>query len=1152
MDVPRAHVGPYRLLRPLGAGGMATVFAAVHERMDRRVAVKLLSPAAAGDPQLAARFVQEARALARIDHPGVVRVIGSDTLEDGTAYLVMELLGGASLRAWMLEKPGPIALSDVLPVARRMADAMVAVHAQHIVHRDLKPENVILCAPEGHDVRDSASRAPTIVDFGIAKVPPVAGDEHVDTRVQTIAPAFLGTVTYMAPEQCRNAAEVTERADVYAFGVLLFEMLAGRPPFVAEEAIEVISMHVTSEPPPLQCLAPAVPVRLAVFIASMLAKDPLERPTMIRCRDFLGRPWDMEQEPCPVPGLAPFTEAHAELFFGRRTEIEDLFAALAKARVTSGSAPGTRSVGSDLARPSSGGSARASACRWVQLEGPSGAGKSSLVQAGLLPRLRDAPEDAGRWIIATLRTSDDSLRSLVRALTGAYPGLPFEEAERSLRADPASLSALVTARTPHGTSLLLIVDQLEELLLLGANERRDMDSLLSTALEMPECPLCLLTTVRTDFLHRFDRMPRLSRLLDRATRRQVRAMSGDALTEVVRGMARRVGMKLSDGLTERMIRDAAGEGSRLPLLGHALQRLWSLSRGAPLTHERYEELGGVGGALAHEVSRLLDSFEEEGRERAKWILLDLVLVGRGVPDTRRSRARSQVVTTAGGDRLAEDVLLRLSGMRPGTSADGEHPFRLVALSDERDPSLQRVNLVHETLLRQVPIIAGWIERERGLLERHADLESAAQAWELAGCPADGLPSGSLLQHYRGLSGALARMRGARAARFLEAAEQLERRRRRLRRAATGFLFAIVAVVTGSGLLAIRERRRAESNLQRVVSATLDVVSDADWELSRLPHTLGVRRDLLVRIDRNLRSLPEEERSALEVRSALIRTTQRLGDLARDNETLARADDLLLDADRQIQESLARWPGDQDMMKRLALNCSKRGKVALYRGRNDEARAFFAKSIALLEHLPPGADPEDDQRTLAVSYSEEADLELASGDASAAAQLYGRTSALLERNHGALDGGLGALMLASRGEAARRAGDPEAAEAHLEQALAIGARLSAEHPGNAFFRSILARIQLSRGVLRAARGGLGGASECIGSALALARELRAGEPSHRGHSLLLCEALLADEREALARGDVDHAEGVQRERCALAAEVLRTDGEDVRFQRLACP
>lgn len=1124
MEPPGEHLGPYRLLRPIGSGGMGQVFAAVHERMDQAVALKLLSPEAAEDPQLVARFIQEAHALARLAHPGVVRVLGCDRLADGTVYIAMEHLEGLSLRAWMQGRSGAVALGAALPIARQIADAMVAVHAASIVHRDLKPENVFLCPEEdtapGHRVK--------ILDFGIAKVPPKQDGAGVDTQVQTNAPVLLGTSTYMAPEQWRDPAEVDGRADVYALGVVLFELCAGRPPFVAEDRVDLITMHMRDEPPSLQDLAPAVPGPLAAFVASMLAKDPAERPTMVRCREMLGLPWESEREECPIPGLAPFTETQAELFFGRSAEIVALF---------------------DLLEAS-----RAGERRWVQIEGPSGVGKSSLVQAGLLPRLK---EQAGtsRWRVLRLRPSYDSLRSLAESIVTAFApeGLSRspDDIERSLREDNGALDDLLTAHAPPGCCVLLVIEQLEELFTIGAAGCRQLDEVLDVALAAPASPLRLLTTLRSDFLHRLDEAPRLARRLNQASRFHLGAMEEASLTQVIQGMARRAGMRLADGLAERMVRDARSAGSRLPLLGHALRALWSRRGGTLVSHEHYEALGGVGGALVQQAERLLDDLGDEGRERAKWLLLDLVQVGRGVPDTRRPRTRQEVLAAAGGDELAEEVLMRLSGARAG-AIDGVESLRLVELSSEPDPPRQRVELIHESLLQQVPTLAGWIEGERTRLERQADLEALAHAWEQAGGPSTGLPSGTLLAHYRGAEAQQRRARraSARALRFLDAAERLERRRSRATRALAAILFTAAMAIVGSAIFAWRERQHAEENLQFVLSATDEIVGDVDWTLGRYPHTLDVRRQMLLDIEERLLQLPEQDRP--EVRAAIINTKHRRSDLARNSETLARADMLLVDAAQRIREGLARTPSDGALMKLLGLNLSKRGKIAFARGQHEVAWSSFAEALDLFARLPPSGDAEDARLTMATSYAEQAELELALDRADVAGPLYERAIVLLEP----IDSDYGrnelARTLCGRGVAARKALDPKAARGYLDRALALQTKVVEAEPGNAYSRWILARIHVELAALRRAEGARDAAAEHLVKARDLAREVHQGEPTNKNYALVLYQSLREEEELTLPQGNTSDTTRLRAERCALAATFARADSEDVRFQSLVCP
>ncbi|MFP2904319.1 protein kinase domain-containing protein [Pyxidicoccus sp. 3LFB2] len=1152
MECPSpTHVGPYRLLHLLGSGGMGRVFAAVHEATGQQVALKLLSPTAAEDPQLVARFLQEARALARLQHPGVVRVFHWDRLGD-TAFLAMEHLQGLSLRAWMHRQSGSAPLQAALALCGQIAHVMVDVHAQGIVHRDLKPENVFLCPDE--------SAAPgyriKLLDFGIAKLPPGA-DGALTTQVHTHEASFMGTHLYMAPEQFLSASTVDGAADVYALGVLLFELLAGRTPFASEEPVEVISAHLQTEPPPLKPLAPAVPGALSAFIASMLAKNPAERPTMSRCHDMLGRPWEREQDACPVPGLAPFTEAQAELFFGRKAETQALLALLDETR--------------------------ADRRRWVQLEGPSGVGKSSLLQAGVLPRLQErAHPDAPRWLIATLRPSYEPLRNLARALVATFSatgpvGTP-QEFEHALRDGPEALRTIVTTYTPKDCRLLLVIEPMEELFTLGAAECRPLDALLSTALVAPGSPLRLLTSLRSDFLHRMEQLPSLARQLHAAARFPLLPMEDEALTEVIRGMARHAGLRLSEGLAERMVKDARGEGGRLPLLGHALRGLWALSAGALLTHEHYERLGGVGGALARQAESLLDGLGEEGRMRAKWLLLELVQVGRGVPDTRRPRSRQEVLTAAGNDAVAEEVLLRLTGMHTGADAGAEQGLRLVMLSGS-DPSRQRVDLVHETLLHKVPSLVTWLEQERALLERHADLEVAAHAWEQARYPEEGLPTGTLLAHYRGgPEGAredrvTARRVSPRAARFLQAAQRLERRRAWGRR---GLVAA--SVLAGLAILfyAVRanqerqraelaqrsaeqerqraegERQRAEENLRQLIGLTNDFVGNSDWKLSRLPYTLDVRQKLLKGFHQTVTSLPKEERPQRDVRLSAVAVNHRLGDLSYYDESLTAADARLDEALVELRLGLVQWPKDKDLLWEMALHHSKRGKVAMARDRWAQARVDLDESVRLMEARSVGNDGgEDYRRSLAVSLAEQGELELEAGKLDESARLFERAISLHQQNAGPYNDALRALTLGFRGEVARRAGDSNMARARLDEALLLARSVVHASPGDQFYRWVLGRVLVWYAMVQRWKGQHETAARSYREAQALGRLLLQGEPPNKRFGLVLAHAL--DGHEELATSLRLHAQAnaLRAERCKLVKEFLFRDSQDVRFQSLDC-
>jgi eukaryotic-like serine/threonine-protein kinase len=278
------EIGKYRLLAPIGEGGMGEVYLAEHTLMGKRVAVKLMRPAVAESPELVERFLNEARATARVSHPGIVQVFDCGTSDEGRPYLAMELLSGCALSRF-LEQHG--ALGHHPSLVRRLAISTArAVHAAHaagIIHRDLKPDNLFLCAH--HDGPDSVEVK--VLDFGIAKLAPVVSG--LNARA-TRSGAMMGTAAYMAPEQCRASKTIDGRADIYSLGCIIFELVTGRPPFVAQALGEWIAAHLMDEPPRLRSVAPDADRELDDLVWAMLAKDPGARPAdMSRVADLLAR-----------------------------------------------------------------------------------------------------------------------------------------------------------------------------------------------------------------------------------------------------------------------------------------------------------------------------------------------------------------------------------------------------------------------------------------------------------------------------------------------------------------------------------------------------------------------------------------------------------------------------------------------------------------------------------------------------------------------------------------------------------------------------------------------------------------------------------------------------------------------------------------------
>lgn len=255
----------YRVDRLLGSGGMGSVYLAEHVLMKKPVALKVLHPEMTEVPEVVARFEREAVAAARIDHPNVAAATDFGQLPDGSFYLVLEYIDGKSLSSVL--EGGPLELDRALVIGVQIGIALSAAHAVGIVHRDLKPDNVMLVpAPEGHE-------AVKVLDFGIAKVQ--GAEEKVDpTRPLTRIGTVMGTAGYMSPEQALGQA-VDARADLYALGVVLYEMVAGQPPYVAEEAGQILAKQLTDPVPPFPA---GTPEPLSRLIASLLEKNVAARP----------------------------------------------------------------------------------------------------------------------------------------------------------------------------------------------------------------------------------------------------------------------------------------------------------------------------------------------------------------------------------------------------------------------------------------------------------------------------------------------------------------------------------------------------------------------------------------------------------------------------------------------------------------------------------------------------------------------------------------------------------------------------------------------------------------------------------------------------------------------------------------------------------
>lgn len=302
MDVPQFIAGRFRIEHEIGTGGMGTVYLATHLGLERPVAVKIIKREFAGDADVADRFLREARTMAKLRHPNAAMIYDAGNLPDGRHFIVMEFVEGETL-SQSLSRQGRFSPTQAVNIATQICDVLEEAHRIGIIHRDLKPSNILL-----------GKRGVCVLDFGVAKVLASSADSTA-TYASTGSGQLIGTPRYMSPEQCLGQ-RVGARSDLYSLGVLLYEMLAGRPPFVDPLQSALLVKQATAPAPPLPRLRQDIARPLALAVHTLLAKRPEDRPkTAAAARLLLER--SLVQPERTLPDMEPLSAMVAAADPGR-------------------------------------------------------------------------------------------------------------------------------------------------------------------------------------------------------------------------------------------------------------------------------------------------------------------------------------------------------------------------------------------------------------------------------------------------------------------------------------------------------------------------------------------------------------------------------------------------------------------------------------------------------------------------------------------------------------------------------------------------------------------------------------------------------------------------------------------------------------------
>jgi serine/threonine protein kinase len=795
MPGPGVRIAHYELIREIGTGGMGTVFLARDLRLGRKVAIKILQ---AQHAELAQRFLVEARATARCHHENIVVIYEVGQVGD-QPYMVLEYLKGQTLTDQITggrRLSAARTLELVVPVVR----ALIAAHEQGIVHRDLKPDNIFVTDSGGIKV----------LDFGIAKihergadssqgggilVPPEQRMFTGDTAL-TRPGMIMGTVKYMSPEQWGIGVEIDHRTDIWAVGIILFRLLAGRHPLAPLQGNQLVATAMLDQPMPrLREIAPDVPPGIADIVDRCLYK--LKDQRWANARELLKalEPYipgrytarELAGDESPYAGLASFQENDAGRFFGRTREIMAIVQRVRERPI-------------------------------VAVAGPSGVGKSSFVRAGLFPALKAAGE---KWETLVIRPGRNPLAALA-ALTAPMVGggdkkkqdgssttlvddikEQQDEITRLMR-EPGHLGMVLRSRARREKGkVLLFVDQFEELYtqVTDPKERLAFTAALASAADDTAAPVRVVVSLRSDFLDRVSEDPAF---VAEVTQGMffLATPSRDGLRDALVQPAEMAGYQFETPMmVDDMLAHLETTPGALPLLQFAATKLWEKRDNVQklLTHSAYQSMGGIAGALATHADAVLAEMQAPQQTLTRALLLRLI-----TPERTRaivSLAELAELSPAGGE--IQRLVDRLVSAR----------LLVVSSTGEGGIGSTTIEIVHESLIHSWPALRRWLEETSEDAAFVDSIRVAAKQWHLKGRPTGLLWRGSeadsvRLWVKRGRANVLNDVQQAFVAAVITEATRAERRRSIITITAVTVLALLLVAAVGVALKIRQSEKRA--------------------------------------------------------------------------------------------------------------------------------------------------------------------------------------------------------------------------------------------------------------------------------------------------------------------------------------------------------